>query len=86
MRMLQERRALRYACLHISAFGRALLLHNEDSEACILCSVVAAELCSANHVLTGFAMQMVMEPGQSWLNFKFDRAAIMHSMAMSLNL
>ncbi len=30
-------------------------------------------------------MQMVKEPGQSWLNFTFDRAAIMQSLAMRLS-
>ena len=30
-------------------------------------------------------VQMVKEPGQSWLNFTFDRAAIMQSLAMRLS-
>lgn len=31
-------------------------------------------------------VQMVTEPGQSWLNFQFDTAAIMQSMAMPLTV
>ncbi len=31
-------------------------------------------------------MQMVTEPGQLWLNFRFDTAAIIQSMAMPLTV
>ncbi|CAK0782742.1 hypothetical protein CVIRNUC_005937 [Coccomyxa viridis] len=48
-------------------------------------AVGEAEICGHAQPAETQSIEMVKEPGQSWLNFTFDRAAIMQSLAMRLS-